>query len=318
MKLTNTQLQNFVGRIKLTAEKKRKYTKQIQNLIDELRGKINEHTDMKVTRVIRAGSWKKGTALRPASDHPLDVDLVFFLDIDGAAAPEAESLQETMLKFLLEAYPNKKASDFTAGDKTVGLVFHGSGLEADLVPVVPLKSNPEYVWQPSKGGEGRPFVTSVDGQLKFCQDAKAAHSNYTSVVRILKKWKSYKELELSSFAIELIVAWLIQDGGAASNIEDEVIRFFEYLSRDEHCQMLFSGAVGSETGAVRGAGYLGDPTYNPNNVLGRTKADEWAEIQEAAEISWERLSTAQPAAAMGRTVQLWKQVFGPNFSIEAE
>jgi len=317
MKLTNQQLLNYVARIKLTADKKRTYTSQIENLKNELARKIDEHTDMKVKRVIRAGSWKKGTALRPRSEHPLDIDLVFFLDVDKASATDVAFLQATMLKFLLAAYPNKSEDDFKASDKTVNLVFRGSGLEADLVPVVPIEAIPGYVWQPSRSG-GDPFTTSVEGQLGFCVDLKKEDSNYTSVVRMLKKWRSRHELELSSFAIELICAWLNIYEGRIVSIEDTLIRFFDFLISDQMPDYLLFPDARGDAAAASVLPYLGDPTNSENNVLLRMTEDEWQELDEAAEQASDALNYAQQIGPQGRTIDEWKSVFGRSFNIEPE
>lgn len=194
MELSNSDLLNFAGRIKLRQKKKSDYSGQVDNLISTVETGIKEHTDMHVTRVLRTGSWRKGTALRPSGDRALDIDIVFFLDIEESSAKEIQTLQDTMLDFLVKAYPNKKRSDFEGGEKTIGLVFRGSGLEADLVPVVPLSSKSDFVWQPSKKKTTSPFVTSIDGQLEFIRGVKEIDSNYTSVVRMLKEWRSRKEL----------------------------------------------------------------------------------------------------------------------------
>ena len=63
MKLTNTQLQNFIGRIKLKEENMPKYREQVNNLKERLEKKIKEddRTGLKVTKYLLAGSWKKRT-----------------------------------------------------------------------------------------------------------------------------------------------------------------------------------------------------------------------------------------------------------------
>ena len=93
MKLTNTQLQNFIGRIKLKQEDMPKYRDQINNLRERLETKIIEdkRTGMKVTKFILAGSWKKRTILKPTGEKPIDVDLVLYVEGD-------ESLKDDLTK----------------------------------------------------------------------------------------------------------------------------------------------------------------------------------------------------------------------------
>lgn len=315
MQLTNQQLTNYVGRIKLTQEMKRKYASQIDHLIAELESSINEQTTIRVTRVIRAGSWKKGTALRPRGEHPLDVDLVFFLNLEAASPPDTAKLHDYLLQFLLDTYKNKKPEDFNKGEKTVSLVFRGTGLHVDLVPVAPLQQGSTYVWQPSSSPGPSLFVTSVDGQLDFIARRKAANSTFSSTVRILKAWRARQELEISSFAIELLVAHLDIAKGVETSIESALVRFFEFLSRKQKLVVTFPGAAGSnsDTGAVA---YLADPTYTPNNVLSRVSAADWEEVRSKTETAWETLELARSKQGKGETVQLWKEIFGPYFNIE--
>ena len=115
---TNQQLTNFVNRIKLSQEKKSSYTNQIENLIENVRKAINEMENTKVTRIKRAGSWRKGTALAPKGENPLDIDMVFFVEVEEDTSFDAEELREEVIDVLCEAYPNKKRSDFTEVELT--------------------------------------------------------------------------------------------------------------------------------------------------------------------------------------------------------
>lgn len=318
MKLTNTDLHNYVGRIKLTVEQKRRYQAQIDNLVTTASDGINAHRNLRVSRVLQTGSWRKGTALRPRDGHALDIDLAFFLALPEEAANNVEGLHETLLNFLVAAYPTKRREDFKPGHKTVGLVFKGSGLKVDLVPVVPLSSDPTYVWQPSISGTGAKFVTSIEGQLKFIQAIKERDPNWSSLVRMIKAWRNRQELELSSFAVELLSAHLLIKLGEGHNLEDAVIRFFDFLARPNMPSITFAGAKGQTWSGPPAPIYLADPTYNPNNVLERMTDEEWSEVQDKAQNACELLPYAQSKRRQRETIDLWKEVFGPSFNIEAE
>lgn len=317
MQLTNQELLAYTGRIKLTRTMKAKYTNQIDNLVATVKAAIDDQEGVDVTRVLRAGSWKKGTALRPREEHPLDIDLAFFLDIEDSEQPDVAHLNEKLLRFLLKAFPTKDEDDFNEGEKTVNLVFRGSGLRADLVPVVPIEGSGEYVWQPTSAQNQPPFITSVEGQLAFVSDRKKDNPSYTSIVRILKTWRSRQELDFSSFAIELIAAHLDMNESVETGIEIAIVRFFEFTSRESPMIITFpsaSGTISNHNTAV----YLGDPTYAPNNVLERTNSQEWEEIRANAETAWETLELARSRTGSTETLNLWKEVFGPHFNIEEE
>ena len=311
MEFTNQQLNHYVNRIKLTQERKSSYTNQIDNLKDNVITAIDRMENTKVTKVKRAGSWKKGTALAPKGDYPLDIDMVFFIDLEEDTSFDAEELREQIIDVLCEAYPNKERSDFTDGQKTIGVVFRGSGLEVDIVPFIPEKGNTTYGRQPRKKLNSGEFKTSVEKQLDFISKIKNKCANFTSIVRILKSWRNYKELELSSFSIELAVAHLIEDGRINTSINQAIITFFEFLGNGDPVKVYFTGAIGSKVDSLP---LIADPTNNENNTIKLTDS-EWDEIVDEAEFGFETISYAHTIQEKGKTLDLWKEVFGPSFNV---
>lgn len=313
MEYTNQQLNNYVGRIKLSQEKKSSYANQIDSLKDNVIKAINGMENAKAKKVKRAGSWKKGTALAPRGDYPLDIDMVFYLNLEEDMSFDAEELREEIIDVLCKAYPNKKESDFTGGQKTIGIVFRGSGLEVDIVPFIPEKGNTTYGRQPRKTLNSGEFKTSVDKQLDFISGIKSRHYNFSSIVRILKSWRNYQELELSSFSIELVVAYLlIEKKMSSSSINQAIVTFFEFLGNGNPIEVYFSGAIGPRTGS---APWIADPTNNENNTV-RLPGREWSEAVETAENGFETISYARTVRESGRTLDLWKEIFGPSFNIQ--
>ena len=315
MEYTNQKLNNYVDRIKLSREKMSSYANQIDNLKDNVVSAVNGMENTKVTKVRRAGSWKKGTALAPKGDYPLDIDMVFYLGLDEDTSFDAEVLRKEVMDVLCKAYPQKERGDFTEGEKTIGVVFRGSGLEIDIVPFVPGKGNTTYGRQPHKKLNSGDFKTSVDKQLDFIREIKDEHTNFTSIVRILKSWRNYQELELSSFSIELAVANLLIKGRtSASSMNQAVISFFEFFGNGTPVQVYFPGAIGERDGS---APWIADPTNNENNTVRLSRA-EWNEVVEASENAFETLFYAQTVLETGITLDLWKEVFGPSFNVQEQ
>ncbi len=315
MEYTNEELSNYVNRIKLTQEQKSSYIQQIDNLKENVIKAVNGMENTKVTRVRRAGSWKKGTALAPKGDFPLDIDMVFFLELEEDASFDATELRDEVIAVLCAAYPNKEKSDFTDGQKTIGVVFRGSGLEVDVVPFIPERGNTTYGRQPRKKLNSGEFKTSVDKQLEFVSEIKDKCSNFTSIVRILKSWRNYKELELSSFSIELAVAHLIKEARiSAASINQAVVTFFEFFGNGNPIEVYFSGAIGPRAGS---APWISDPTNNENNTV-RLSASEWDEVVEAAECGFQTIFYARAVRETGETLDLWKEIFGPSFNIQGQ
>lgn len=159
------------------------------------------------------------------------------------------------------------------------------------------------------------FKTSVDKQLDFISKIKIKHPNFSSIVRILKSWRNYKELELSSFSIELAVANLLIEGRTSgSSMNQAVITFFECFGNRNPIEVYFSGAIGPRTGS---APWIADPTNNENNTV-RLSDSEWDEVVEVAENGFETLSYAQVVRETGKTLDLWKEIFGPSFNIHEQ
>ena len=313
-KFTNRDLNNYVNRIKLSQEKKSSYSNQIENLKKLVNKAINESETTNVIKAIRAGSWKKGTALAPKGDYPLDVDMVFFLNVENGRSFDAEQLRTEIIEVLCNAYPNKKASDFTNGKKTIGVTFRGTGLDVDIVPFIPEKQYSEYGYQPHKKLNTGNFKTSVDRQLEYISEIKAKNSSFTPTVRILKSWRNYQELELPSFPIELIVADLIESGHIHNpeSINNLILHFFELLGSDRNVQIYFPRAIGSCTHT---SPWIADPTNNDNNTLSQISTLEWKEIITAAETAYGTISYAEAVYENGKTIGLWKEIFGPSFGI---
>ncbi len=104
MKLSNTQLKNFIDRIKLKEENMPKYREQINNLKEKLQNKINEdnRTGLKVTKFLLAGSWKKRTILRPTGENPIDIDLVLYVEGDENIKDDLKKLHDFIVEYLEE------------------------------------------------------------------------------------------------------------------------------------------------------------------------------------------------------------------------
>ena len=274
-------------------------------------GKID---GIKLNKVKRAGSWKKGTALAPRGENALDIDMVFFIEKEDGYKFDSEKIRNDLIDILCAAYPNKKREDFNNGKKTVGVVFKGTGLEVDIVPFIPEKKGSLYGLQPEKALNSGTHTTSVDGQLRFCRDLRKKNREYTSIVRVLKHWRNEKELELPSFAIEILAGEAIRTGEiSGTSIGDGVARVYEWLGRGEEFKLNFGkrGKIGRERP------WISDPTNDSNNVVGRV-LNQWDEITEKAEEAWETIMYAKSVEGKGQTRGLWKEVMGPRFNVEQE
>jgi len=213
MDITDTQLNYFVNnRLKLPKGKRAEYLAQVDHLIERFSAAANGDELIDIKKFLKTGSLRKGTVLRPRGDFGVDADVAVFLNVTGASQYDLANLHDRIRKLLLKIYPTKKPEDFTVQPRTLGIEFLDSGLEMDLVPLVVIDGPGDYGWQPSSQGDA-PVKTSVTKQLEFIRARKDGYANFTALVRLLKHWRNFHELDdsLRSFAIELIVSHL-QDG----------------------------------------------------------------------------------------------------------
>lgn len=326
MKLKNNQLLHFVDKIKLQKDNMQKYRDQINNLKEKLEDKIknDERNGLKVTKYLLAGSWKKHTILKPTGDNPIDIDLVLFVSGDENIQDDLKKLHDFIVIYLQEIYPQKDIKrdvDAEENTKSITIRFSGSGLEVDIVPVVPLSSPENYVWQPQKGGGGK-YLTSIENHLNFSLQLRKNNPNYTAIVRVLKWWKNEKELNpyedeggISSFAIELIVAYLDIVEGVETNIEEAIIRFFQFVSSTKFPDIKFDHAI-NRIPYYSTPVYIADDTNNENNAAKKIDTSKWNEIFEEAEEAFDTLNLAQDRNFEADTINEWKSVFGPTFNIK--
>lgn len=324
MKLNNNQLQFFVDKIKLKPENMPKYRRQINNLKERLEKKIvsDKRTDLKVTKYLLAGSWKKHTILKPTGENPIDIDLVLFIEGAENIKSDLQKVHDFIVDYLEDIYPQKNiGEDVETNGKTksIKIKFKATGLEVDIVPVVTITTPKEYVWQPERGGGGK-YITSVSKQLNFSLELRKNNPSYTAIVRILKWWKNYKELNstddepgLSSFAIELIVGYLDIEKGVESNIEEAVIRFFQFLSTVDFPKISFKDAI-NDIPSFNTPVFIADNTNNENNTAKKLTTDKWKEIVEEADDAFDTLNIAQSKNNEGDTLEEWKRIFGPTFN----
>ena len=147
MTLTNTELRYYDSNVlRLPADKRKEYHAQVDRLIDELRKRVRDKKEIKITKVVKAGSFAKFTILRKTTYDPVDVDVVFYIAGRDARAETLGSLSATIYDLLIKIYPNKSVEDFEIQRKAATVTFVGTGLSVDIVPVIePFTPGPDRV-----------------------------------------------------------------------------------------------------------------------------------------------------------------------------
>lgn len=318
MQLNDTQLLYFVkNRLKLDPGKRTEYLAQVDRLIEKFSKACAGDDVINIKKFLKTGSLRKGTVLRPKGDFGVDADVAVFLNTNGDANYDLTKLHDRIRKLLKKVYPTKKLEDFTIQPRTLGIEFHDSGLAMDLVPLIPIEGPGDYGWQPSSKGDD-PVKTSVTKQLEFIRARKDAYNNFTALVRLLKYWRNFHELDdsLRSFTIELIVSHLQDQEGAPGCLEDALLRFFMYIAQTELKEPICFAECGDVDSFPADRVVILDPCNADNNVARKITDDDCDSIITKAREAWETLSYASNHGGKVQTLELWKEVFGRSFVIE--
>ena len=187
MALTNKELRYFDSNVlRLSADKRKEYHAQVDRLVTELSNRLKGHDEIKITRVIKSGSFAKYTILRKTSTDPLDVDVVFYISGKEISEETLQGLNDTIHALLLDIYPSKKVEDFEIQRKATTVTFIGSGISVDIVPVIADESRDGYGWQFDLN-HGEVIESCAPCQIKFVRDRKNMDSDYRTLVRLAKK-----------------------------------------------------------------------------------------------------------------------------------
>lgn len=313
MPLSNTQLRyNDHNVLRLPADKRTEYHAQVDRLIDNLCRNIRDKTKIKVTKVVKAGSFAKYTILRKASDSPVDVDVVFYVSGEGLDAKTLSELSTMIYDLLIEQYPNKSVEHFEIQRKAATVQFVGSGLSVDIVPVIEDPTRDGYGWQ-FDIHNGAKVQTCAPCQIKFVRDRKNIDGDFRTLVRLAKKWRNRAEIKpLKSFAIELIMAYLLDKRGNVGSIDQRFRDFLLYIAQSGLKEVISFPENGMQIPRFTDTVVILDPVCSANNVASRISEIERQEIVAAATEAWE---TANFASAENDHA-VWKELFGPQFKTE--
>ena len=313
MALNDAQLRRYDSNVlRLPADKRKEYHEQVDRLIDNLCQNVRNKTEIKITKVVKAGSFAKFTILRRTNEDPVDVDVVFYIEGKDADAESLESLSSQIHDLLVDQYPNKSVEDFKIQRKAATVQFVGSGLAVDIVPVIEDDTRAGYGWQFDLS-DGSKMETCAPCQIKFVRDRKNADKDFRTLVRMGKRWRNRAEIKLKSFMIELIFAYLLDRDGPEGGIEQKFRDFLLYIAQSGLRETIsFPENSAFFRPQFDDPVVILDPVCSSNNVASRVTEDERLEIVAAAQEAWE----AAYFASTEDDDEVWKEIFGPKFNTE--
>ena len=313
MPLTNMQLRYYDSHVlRLPDDKRTEYHEQVDRLIAELDRSIRNRTEIKITKVVKAGSFAKFTILRKTSADPVDVDIVFYLSGRSVDHETLASLIDTIHALLIKIYPTKEVGHFEIQRKAATVAFVGSGLSVDIVPVIEDPRHADYGWQ-FDIHDGSVIQTCAPCQIQFVKARKDKDEHFRTLVRLAKRWRNQAELNpLKSFVIELIMAVVLDREGSGGTIEQRFRRFLLYIAQSELKEVISFPENALPLSAFTDPVVIIDPVNSSNNVAARITEAERKEIVAAAQTAWE---TANFASSENNNT-VWKEIFGPRFQTE--
>lgn len=302
-------------KVNLPQNKAKEYRAQARRLRDKLEAYLTEHPDFSLKKMLLSGSLAKGTALRSLND----IDLACY--ISGADAPnEVDALLGYLAERLRKAFPNFQPDQITPHTYSVTVSFRGSGLDVDVVPIL-YNGDPHWYGNLVSQDDGSFLETCIPRHLEFIRNRKSDHErDLAQVVRLAKFWvrklkREHDDFRCKSFMVELIFAYLADEGRTFSNYPEALQSFFTYIatSRLREC-IVFTDYYGeSSVGEPSAPIQIVDPVNPENNVTRLYTEGEADAIVDAALEAGDAIDAAMYAPTKQETVYYWQKVFGSAF-----
>lgn len=319
--ITHADIASFAdSKVNLPADKAKEYREQVKKLREKLEKHIIEDPNFGLVKMLHSGSVAKGTALKII--HDMDVAVYLKKDVE---VKDSELLTWLMDR-LKEAYANLSADQFScpSGSHCVTISFRGIGLDVDVVPVIE-DDNPDddYGYLVTKD-TGDQVLTNITLHLEFILKRKKAQPHhFRQVVRLIKWWVHQQKVKDSTFRfkslmVELICAHLADNGLDMSDYPTALQRVFAYMVQTGLKKpIIFDDYynVSDVSDDIEGVIKILDPVNPTNNVGAKyTETERVKIVTEATEVL-DALTEAQFATTKERSLEMWKTVFGPSFTV---
>jgi tRNA nucleotidyltransferase (CCA-adding enzyme) len=289
------------------------YRAQVANLRSKLERHIAEHPDYGLVKIRQSGSVAKGTALKTIND----MDVAVYVRAADAPSDEGQLLV-WLADRLRDAYPQKAHDDFTIQHHCVTILFHGTGLNVDVVPVI-YEGEADDIGYLITKDTGARVRTSVTQHLKFIRARKDAQPlHFAQTVRLMKWWvrqlkQQDEDFRFKSFMIELLCAHVADEGQSFADYPAAVEAVLAYIVRSGlEAPITFADFDEPEQTPTAPLVII-DPVNSDNNVAASYSHAQRDAIVSAAHDALDAVQEAQYATTKGRAVERWQTLFGPLF-----
>ncbi len=303
-------------RVNLPRDEAQKYRDQVNRLRDRLATHIANNPGFALVKMLHAGSVAKGTALRTVND----LDVAVYVKKEEAPVSD-EDLVPWLAERLCEANPNMARDQFDdTQPHCVTVSFRGTGLDVDVVPVLYEGDPDDRGYLTSKDTDER-ILTSIPLHLQFIRTRKNAQpTHFAQVVRLAKWWAKQQKVDQSfkckSFMLELIIAYISDQGNDLSRYDQALEKFFSYLVKtelEERISFTDYYSASSLPGSTGAPIEIFDPVNPLNNVASLYTSADSSRLVEAADEAASAIAEAHYATTKARAVECWQIVFGSSF-----
>jgi tRNA nucleotidyltransferase (CCA-adding enzyme) len=312
--VTHAVIRDWAGeRVNLKQADVKAYREQVANLRAKLERHIAEHPDYGLVKIRHSGSVAKGTALKTIND----MDVAVYVKAGEAPADESQLLV-WLAERLRAAYTQKAAEDFMIQQHCVTILFHGTGLNVDVVPVLYEGEDDDIGYLIAKDSGAR-IRTSVTQHLKFIRTRKDAQPlHFAQTVRLLKWWvrqlkQKDETFRFKSFMIELICAHVADTGKSFADYPSAIEAVLAYIVRSGLEEPISFEDFETPTELPTVPVVIIDPVNAENNVAALYSAAQRDAIVAAAHEALDAVQEAQYATTKGRAVEGWQVPLGPLF-----
>jgi hypothetical protein len=313
MKVNDDDISAFLkDRVFLDEKTLETYRGQVNNLRRKLDNYIGDNPEYKLVKMLNSGSVAKGTALRTISD----MDVAVYLRPDKVTTHEVNQLLEYVRQALIDVYGDTMNKDqFTIGTHCVRVSFKGTGLDVEVVPVIP-NGKPNDRGEVLNNDNGQWVETSIPLHLDFIQKRKDKYPLYRDMVRMTKWWRNQKGFKFKSFLIELLWCHLVDQKLVSDNRTDAFAAFLKYILRTELKETIIftdyykSSEVKTTTSPIQ----VYDPVNPKNNVASLIAEDARKTIVQEAQLAFNALAMASAAYTKQDAVENWQKILGSGFN----
>lgn len=312
--VTQTDMLDYLeNTVNLRREKLNRYRAQVNYLRDRLAAYVDENPEFALVKMLHSGSSAKGTALSNLND----LDVAVYLRPETVSDHELSSVLEYVRNLLVKAYHQMDASQFVVGRHAVHVSFKTSGLDVDVVPVIPNGKADDRGDIPN-AETGKWVETSIPLHLQFIRGRKKVHRFFPELVRLTKWWRNEHDLKFKSFLIELIWAHILDRGLVdAGDLQDGLAGFFGYVVRSGLQEpIVFDDYYPASAVDLNGASVqVLDPVNPENNVAGRI--DNWRRqaFTNSADEALDLVSAAASAHTKAAANEYYRRLFGVSFRV---